>query len=152
MSQKTRRARVALATAIGIGLATGAIAEAAPGDVKLTGETADGAKVKLTVAESGNATRFKIAKTKFECNQGGTLSNNAASYSGFDRSDPGSFADKRSSASDTGGYHFETKSKLKGKIADDGVSWSGTLKLATKVFKQGDRVDTCALSTSWDAS
>ena len=128
------------------------MANAAPGDVVFSGSTGEGVKVKLTVATAGNATKFKLAKTKVECTQGGTLDNKAITFTDFDRSDPGSFSDARKDSSDGGGFHFESKSKLNGEIADDGLSWSGVLKLTTKVFEDDKKIDTCKLSTDWDAA
>jgi hypothetical protein len=149
---EAKRTRAALATAIVVVLGSAAIASAAPGDTTYTGSTDEGVSVKLTVANPGNATAFKIGKTQVECNRGGTLSNKKATYTDFDTSDPGSFADKREASSNGGGYHFETKSNLDGEIAADQASWSGSLKLATKVFRKGHKVDTCKLTTAWTAS
>ena len=113
MRQGTRVAAVA-AVASGLVLAAIGPAVAAPGDTVYTGSTAEGTKVKLTVASAGQATNFKIAKTNVECTRAATLGNDAGSYTGFDTSDPGSFADKRSTASNSGGYHFNEKSTLAG--------------------------------------
>ncbi len=141
-----------VALAAGIGLVGVGPAVAAPGDTVYTGATAEGVKVKLTAATAGNATKFKVGKTKVHCDEGGTLSNDAGTYTGFDTSDPGSFSDKRSTASDSGGYHFKTKSTLAGTAAEDGATWTGKLKLSTKVYKRNALIDTCKLKTTWDAS
>ncbi len=37
-------------------------------------------------------------------------------------------------------------------IGADNESWSGTFKLVTKVFKHGDKIDTCKLKTNWSVS
>ncbi len=152
MGLGSKRTRAVIATAVAFGLGTAAVANAAPGDVVFSGSTGEGVKVKLTVATAGNATKFKLAKTKVECTQGGTLDNKAITFTDFDRSDPGSFSDARKDSSDGGGFHFESKSKLNGEIADDGLSWSGVLKLTTKVFEDDKKIDTCKLSTDWDAA
>jgi hypothetical protein len=152
MSIGAKRGRALPAIATGVALVFAGIAYAAPGDVTLSGSTSEGVKVKLTVATAGNATKFKVGKTSVECNQGGTLSNKAGTYTGFDVSDPGSFSDKGSSSSSSGGYDFKTKSTLKGQISGDQASWAGTLKLVTKVFQRGHKVDTCKLSTVWTAA
>jgi hypothetical protein len=149
---EAKRTRAALAAAVVIVLGSAAIADAAPGDTILTGSTTEGAKVKLTVGVAGNATAFKLAKTQVSCNRGGTLNNKPATYTDFDTSDPGSFADKRDASSDGGGYHFETKSTLSGQIGADQASWSGSLKLATKVFSHGRKIDSCKLNTAWTAT
>jgi hypothetical protein len=134
-------------------LAWAGIAGAAPGDTTYTGETDEGANVKLTVAEFGNPTKFKIGKTKVECDEGGTLSNQPGTYTGLDRSDPGKFKDKRTLKNSAGGFDFKTKSKLKGAADNQSFStWSGTLQLSTKVFEKGDLIDTCTLKTGWTAS
>jgi len=143
-------ALIALAGTIAFALA--AVAVAAPGDTVYKGTTAQGVAVKLTVASPGNATKFKIGKTKVECDEGGTLTNDPGTYTGFDASDPGEFSDKRSSRSDSGQYHFKTRSSLSGEVAAGGDGWSGKFKLSTKVFKKSNRIDTCRLKTTWDAS
>lgn len=152
MERGSKRMRAVIATAVAVGLGAAGVANAAPGDVVLSGETTEAVKVKLTVATAGNATKFKVSKTKVECTQGGTLDNKSITFTDFDRSDPGSFSDKRDDSSDGGGFHFESKSKLDGVIADDGLSWSGNLKLTSKVFERGEKIDTCKLNTAWDAS
>ena len=146
--------RIGLATALAsaFAAAVAAAAIAAPGDTTYTGETAEGVAVKLTVASPGNATKFKLAKSKVECDQGGTLSNEPGTYTRFDTSDPGAFNDKRSTESDSGNYHFKTRSTLAGILADSGDAWSGTLKLSTKVYKRSNQIDACKLKTTWDAS
>lgn len=146
--------RIGAATTLAgaLAAAAAAVAVAAPGDTVYTGETAEGVAVKLTVANPGNATKFKLAKSKVECDRGGTLSNEPGTYTGFDRSDPGSFKDKRSTESDSGNYHFKTRSALTGKLAASGDAWGGTLRLTTKVYKKSDQIDTCKLKTTWGAS
>jgi hypothetical protein len=140
----------ALAGALALGIT--ATATAAPGDAVYKGATAEGVSVKLTVGGPGNATKFKVGKTKVQCDEGGRLTNQPGTYSGFDTSDPGAFKDKRTTESDSGRYHFRTKSSLSGTVAASGDAWSGKLKLSTKVFKNARRVDTCRLKTTWDAS
>ncbi len=149
MRQVSRRAGAA---AFAAAVLCGGVATAAPGDTVFTGTTDEGVKVKLTMAQAGNATKFKVGKTKVECEQGGTLTNKSGTYTDFDRSDPGRFSDKGSSTSNTGGYHFKTKTKLKGEVSDTGDGWIGSLKLTTKVFKSGDQVDLCKLNTAWTAT
>ncbi|MFI5123061.1 MAG: hypothetical protein ACHQJ5_09200 [Vicinamibacteria bacterium] len=151
MSIGAKRGRALAAAATGVVLVFAGIAYAAPGDVVFSGSTSEGVNVKLTVATAGNATKFKVGKTSVECAEGGTLTNKAGTYSGFDVSDPGAFSDKSSSKSSSGGYDFKTKSTLKGQLSGDQASWAGTLKLVTKVFKHGQKVDTCKLSTAWTA-
>ena len=141
-------AGIAAAVAAGALMLTGS-AVAAPGDTVLTGESDSGATVKLTVGEFGNATKFKIGKTKVECEEGGTLSNQPGTYTNFDTSDPGVFFDKRTSKSSSGEFNFKTKSKLQGALAEDNVSWNGTLRLVTKVFEGRRQIDTCTLKTAW---
>ena len=141
---------MAIAGALALGAA--AAATAAPGDTVYKGTTAEGAAVKLTVASPGNATKFKVGKTKVECDEGGTLSNDPGTYSGFDASDPGVFSDKRTTESDSGKYHFKTRSSLAGEVAESGDAWSGKFKLSTKVFKNSRQIDICKLKTTWDAS
>jgi hypothetical protein len=125
---------------------------AAPGDTAYVGTTAEGVKVKLVVADAGNATTFKIAKTQAECDQG-NLDIQAAAFRRFDTSDPGEFADKRKSkTTQEDGYLLKDTFVLAGTVGADQVSWSGTYKKTTRVFKNGRKVDTCVLSTTWDVS
>jgi hypothetical protein len=147
-----RRAAATLATGVALSLGLTAIAAAAPGDTIYTGTTAEDVPVKLTVAEFGNATAFKIGKTTVTCREGGELKNRSGTYRDFDTSDPGEFSDKRSSSSENGGYHFKTKSTVHGEVAADNETWSGTFKLVTKVFERGDRIDVCKLRTTWSTS
>ena len=148
-----KRAGMVLATAGAMALGAAGIAGAEPGDTLLTGQTTEGVKVKLTVAEFGNATVFKIGGTKVECGHG-TLTNRSGTYTPLDISDPGEFTDRTKTSSDNGAYHFESKSKIHGISAstDDFTSWSGTFKLVTKVFKRGDQIDACKLKTEWTAA
>jgi hypothetical protein len=146
------RVAMIFAMAGAMALGTTALAAAAPGDVQLDGQTSDGVKVKLTVAGAGNATAFKIGKTEVTCAEGGTLTNNAGTYTGFDTSEPGRFADRRTSSSDDGKYHFETKAGVAGQVAEGDSSWSGTFKLKTTVFKHHEEIDTCKLRSTWTAA
>ncbi len=140
------------AIAIGVVTAAVATASAAPGDTVLRGTTPDGTKVKLTVAEPGNATVFKIAATEATCDVG-QLDIEAATFKKFDVSDPGAFSDKRKSKTKDSGYLLKDTFLITGTVAADGASWTGTYDKRTKVFelKGGERVDTCVLSTTWDA-
>ena len=140
----------ALASAVALTAAGAAVA--APGDTVYKGETAEGAKVKLTVAEFGNATKFRLGKTEVLCREEGTLENGAFTYKNLDISDPGSFFDKRKSDSRSGGFEFQTKSKLEGDVDADDNSWGGLLALKTKVLKRGELIDVCKLDTTWDVS
>jgi hypothetical protein len=116
------------------------------------GTTDTGVKVKLVVADSGNATAFKIAKTQATCEQG-RLDTAAASFRHFDTSDPGEFSDKRKSKSvQDDGYVLKDTYRLAGAVGTDGTSWSGTYKKTTRVYKKGRKVDTCVLATTWDVS
>jgi hypothetical protein len=147
-----KRAGALLATAAAFALASTAAAGAAPGDTVLEGTTTEGVKVKLTVAKFGNATAFRVGGTDVTCAEGGTLTNRGGTYRDFDRSDPGEFFDKRRSSNNRGGYHFQTKSTITGEVNADGETWSGSIKLITKVFQHGDRIDTCALKTAWSTA
>jgi hypothetical protein len=131
-----KRAGAVLATAAALALGLTAAAGAAPGDTVQEGTTTEGVKVKLTVAEFGNATAFKIGGTKVEC-ANGTLTNKSHVYSPLDTSDPGVFTEKDKSSSDNGGYHFVSRSTIHGAAASetDFTSWSGTFANTTKVFK-----------------
>jgi hypothetical protein len=149
---EAKRAAMVLATAATLALGLTAVAGAAPGDTVLQGTTTEGVKVKLTVAQFGNATAFKIGGSEVECGHG-TLTNRSHVYSPLDTSDPGAFSDKSKASSDNGAFHFVSKSTIQGAAAseDDFTKWSGTFALTTKVFKNGERIDTCRLSTGWDA-
>ena len=103
--------------AVAAALTVAGAAGAAPGDTVYTGATDEGVKVKLTVATAGNATKFKIGKTKIECDEGGTLSNKAGTYSGFDRSDPGSFKDKRDDEEQLGRLRLQDQVEAHGRGA-----------------------------------
>jgi len=141
--------RSAAVLAAALTLAATATAAAKPGDTTLTGSTTEGVDVKLNVGPSGNATAFKIERTKVACAEGGTLTNRGGTYTEFDTSDPGAFEDKRRTSSDDGAHHFETKSVIRGEGKADDHSWSGIFKLITRVFERGERIDVCKLKTTW---
>ncbi len=146
----TIRRGCAMAASVAVLVATGA--SAAPGDTAYVGTTAEGIKVKLVVASPGNATAFKIAKTKAQCQQG-TLNIEAATFRRFDTSDPGEFSDKRKSkTTQDDGYVLKDTFIIAGSLNADNASWSGTYEKRTRVIKNGHKVDTCVLSTTWDAS
>lgn len=148
MSLRSLKRGIVAATAA---VAFAASAHAAPGDTVYAGITAEGTKVKLTVADAGNATAFKIASSQATCDVG-QLDIEAAVFKKFDVSDPGTFSDKRKSKTkDSGGYLLKDTFLISGNVAADGASWSGTYDKRTRVFKGGERVDTCVLSTTWDA-
>ncbi len=146
--RRATQAGAALATAAALALGPTAIAGTPP-DTLLEGSTSEGVKVKLTVAEFGNATAFQIRRTKVACAEGGTLTNRGGTYQEFDTSDPGEFADRSRSSSTNGGFHFKTKSTIRGKVRAHAQSWKGVFKLVTKVLEHGDKVDTCKLKTGW---
>jgi hypothetical protein len=139
-----------LATAGALALGSTAIAGTSP-DTVLEGATSEGVKVKLTVAGFGNATAFRIGKTKVACAEGGTLTNRGGTYREFDTWDPGKFADRSRSSSANGGFHFKTKSTIRGKVRAHERRWKGLFKLVTKVLEHGEKVDTCKLKTRWTA-
>ncbi len=132
-------------------LALGSTAIAGPPDTILEGSTSQGVKVKLTVAGSGEAAAFRIGKTEVSCAEGGTLDNGAGTYREFDTSVPGHFFDKTRSSSDNAGYHFKSKTTVRGRIGADDPGWSGRFRLVTKVLDHGERIDTCKLKTRWSA-
>jgi hypothetical protein len=144
-----RRCAVGLACILAVGIASGATA--APGDTIYAGTTTEGAKVKLIVATAGNATMFKIAKTSAECEEG-ALATDAATFRRFDVSDPGEFSDKRKGTTQDSRYVYKDTFELTGTLAADESSWTGTYDKTTKVLKNGRKVDTCVLSTTWEAS
>ena len=148
-----KRAGAAVLAAGALALGGAAVAVAAPGDTVLEGTTNEDVKVKLTVGEFGNATAFRVGRSEVKCGHG-TLTNRAGTYKPLDRSDPGEFSDRTKSSSDNDGYHFVTRSTIRGNAAseDDFTSWSGTFKLVTKVFEDGDEIDICKLKTQWTAS
>lgn len=139
-----------LVLAIATAVAVAAAALAAPANTVHIGATADGVKIKLTVAQSGNAVAFRIGRTKATCDAG-QLDIEAATFKKFDTSDPGAFSDKRKSKVKSGGYLLKDTFLTTGNVGADGVSWSGTYDKRTRVFKRGERVDTCVLSTTWQA-
>ena len=124
----------------------------AAGGTTYVGTTDGGVKVKLVVADAGNATAFKIAKTQATCDQG-TLDTEAATFRRFDTSDPGEFSDKRKNkTTQPDGYLLKDTYLLAGTADADATSWSGTYKKTTRVYKKGRKVDTCVLSATWDVS
>ncbi len=132
--------------------AFGATAWAAAGGTTYVGTTDNDVKVKLVVADSGNATAFKIAKTQATCEQG-RLDTQAATFRHFDTSDPGEFSDKRKSKlTQQDGYVLKDTYLLAGSVSADGASWSGTYKKTTRVYKKGRKIDTCVLDTTWDVT
>ena len=146
-SQGLRRCAVA---ALSMFAMIGGVA-AAQGDTTYSGATAEGIRVKLTVASAGNATVFRIASTEAECEQG-HLETDPATFKKFDVSDPGAFADKRRSKRKDGRYVLRDTFVTTGEVGSDGSSWTGTYDKTTKVLKDGRRIDTCVLSTTWDVS
>jgi hypothetical protein len=139
------------ALALTAALALAGAAHAAPGDTKYKGVTDEGSKVTLVVGNAGNPTKFKLGEIKVPC-ENGTVTNQPGAYSDFDRSDPGEFEDTSKSKSRGEGVRFKSKSRLAGEASPSGRSWKGTLNLKSKVFKNGERIDTCKLSTNWQAS
>lgn len=150
MRSQTARWCAALALILVVG--TAAIAAArAPGDTTVSGESAEGVKVSLTVGKAGNATVFKIGATEVPCDQG-SLSTNPATFKRLDTSDPGEFSDKRKSSVEDGRFLLKDTFKTTGTFSEDDESWSGTYNQKTKVLKNGNRVDSCELGTTWKAS
>jgi hypothetical protein len=149
MSSRGIRSSVAIAFSALVVAAAGA--NAAPGNTVYTGTTAEGIKVKLTVASLGNATAFKIGPTEATCDVG-RLEIEAAKFNRFDVSDPGAFSDKRRSKVKDGRYLLRDTFKITGQLTSDEPSWTGTYDKTTKVFENGTRVDTCVVSTTWEAS
>lgn len=138
------------AVAVGVASLLAVVAaSAAPGDTTYGGTTAEGTKVKLTVAKAGNATVFKIARTEATCDEG-RLETEATTLRHFDVSDPGAFSDKRKSKVQDGRYLLRDTFQTTGEIAADQGGWTGTYQKRTKVLKDGRRVDTCVLSTTWE--
>lgn len=152
MRSDGNRKRAGLATvALGALLGLATVASAAPGDVTLHGETTQGVKVKLVVGSAGNAMSFKLGATESHCKHG-TLTNKAITFKPLDRSDPGTFEDHTSGTSSRGGYQFKTTTSLGGNSEGDGSAWSGAVSLATKVFSDGKKIDSCKLNVSWNVS
>lgn len=142
--------RTRIGAVVGIaGLLAIAIAAPASADETLKGVTAEGVAVKLTVAEFGNATSFRIAGHKVECGEG-TLDNRAQTFSPLSPSDPGRFSDNSRKTERAGKYRFNSRTSIIGK--ENAGPWTGTYKQTTKVFERGRKVDTCTLDTTWDAA
>lgn len=83
--------------------------------------------------------------------EAGQLSNKAFTHRDLDTSDPGAFSDKRTSSREDGRFRFKTKSRVAGAATADGSSWSGSLRVTTRVFERGNKIDTCKVKTTWDA-
>ena len=143
---RTLRWTVAL-TVVAASLGLAAIAVA---DTTKSGTTAEGVSVELVVGDAGNATSFEISSTDIECRHG-TLTTGDITYGPFDVSDPGAFHDKSRDRSRSGKIRFKSVTRLEGST-QDGANWSGTYKRTTKVFKHGDKLDTCRQNTTWTAS
>jgi hypothetical protein len=144
-------AGAALVAALVVGVLAGP-AFALSKDTVLAGETYDGVAVKLSVADRGKPTKFRIASTEVKCRRGGTLTNRAGTYRNFDRSDPGVFEDREVVESRAGDYDVTTKVVVYGQANPAGSAWEGAFKLTSKVFERGERVDACKLKTGWKAS
>ena len=108
--------------------------------------------MKLTVASPGNATKFKIGKTKIECDEGGTLTNKAGTYSGFDTLRPGLVQGQADDEEQRGRLRLQDQVEARGRGRRRQRLWSGRLKLSTKVFDGREQIDSCRLSTAWTAS
>jgi hypothetical protein len=139
-----------LALGLAVGIASLAAASA-PGDTTVSGTTAEGVKVKLTVANPGNVTAFKIGAADVQCEQG-SLNTDAATFKRLDTSDPGEFSDKRKSSVEDGRFLLKDTFKTTGAFSEDDNEWTGTYEQSTKVLKNGHKVDTCLLTTTWKAS
>ena len=137
--------------------ATGALAltaaTAAGQDTSVrTGETEEGVKVKLELGSFGNPTSFTVGRSKVDCNRGGTLTTQKTTYTDFVTSDPGEFHLRTPSKSTSGHFTFKGITKASGTSTDETLqNWSGTLRERTKVIKNGEKVDTCRLRTTWTA-
>jgi hypothetical protein len=146
------RTRLGLLTALGALLATAALgASGAAADTTLTGETAEGVAVKLTVGEFGNATAFRIGATKAKC-QHGTLKRKSVTHRNF-TSDPGEFGDRLRAKGHDGALTLKSRIVFAGRaVTEDLTRWEGKYNLTTKVFDHRELIDTCRLRTTWDAS
>jgi hypothetical protein len=144
--------KVRWTVALGAALASLGTAAVALADTELSGTTAQGVDVKLTVGEFGNATSFTISSYEVECKHG-TLNTGKIAFNRFDVSDPGAFRNKTRDQSRSGALKFKSKTSLTG--LEDAVNpgnWAGTYKRRTKVFKRKDKLDTCRVQTTWNAS
>ena len=118
-----------------------------------SGTTAEGVVVKLELGEFGNPTSFTVGKTKIKCSQGGTLTTRKATYTKFVTSDPGAFELRQKSKSTQGPFTFKGVAKATGESTDPALeNWTGTLREKTRVFRRGEKIDTCRLNTTWDAN
>ena len=67
----------------------------------------------------------------------------------LDRSDPGSFSDVSTRAFKAGAVTFRSTRRVEGTIANDGRTWRGSYRERTKLFEDGEQIDTCRLRTTW---
>jgi hypothetical protein len=145
--------RLAAALAAVAALALGAATAAGQGTTERSGETAEGVGVRLELGEFGNPTSFAVGRTKVECKRGGTLTTQKTTYTDFVTSDPGAFRLKQGNRSSDGPFTFKSRTKASGSSSDKTLqNWSGTLKEKTKVIRDGEKIDTCRLRTTWTAS
>jgi hypothetical protein len=146
-----RMSRLTWMIALAALVASLGFAAVALADTEKSGSTAEGVAVKLVVADPGNATSFTISSSNVNCKHG-TLNTGKITYGPFDVSDPGSFHDKSNDNGRQGAIKFKSKTRLTGSVEGDGITWSGTYARTTKVFKHGDKLDTCRQNTTWTAA
>ena len=147
--------KVRLAAMLAATAASGVFAVAAAGQEPTStrsGQTAKGVSLKLELGFFGNPTSFTVGKTKVDCKQGGKLTTRKTTYTDFVTSDPGAFNLKEKTKSESGQFTFKGVTRASGKSTDEGLqNWSGALKVKTRVFRNGERIDVCRLSTTWEA-
>lgn len=134
---------------LGLGLGLGSVARAQ--ETRLTGETTKGVAVKLTVGYFGNATAFRVAEHDVKCNHG-RLSQRARTYKKFVFSDPGSFLIRSRKSKREGALRLKNRTRVRGAIAADNQTWSGIYKSITRVFEDGERIDSCRVRSVWHVS
>lgn len=135
---------------IALAMAVSVVLPASAAAILFDGETAKGVRVELRVSPGGTPKRFEVAATRIRCKDG-RVTHNRRRYRDFDRARPGHFADRFKQRIRDGGVVLRERTRYEGDAKNDG-SWHGTYEVNIRVYRKGERIDTCKLTTSWTAT
>jgi hypothetical protein len=141
--------RAALTIVVAV-LVTASALPASAAAITFEGETAKGVAVELRVGPGGAPKRLEIALTKIRCRDG-AVTQDRRRYRRFDRVRSGHFADRFKQRSRDGRVVLREQTRYEGDIRKDGT-WGGTYDVNVRVYRHGERIDTCNLQTRWTAS
>jgi hypothetical protein len=136
--------------AVVVAAAVALVVPAAAGALRFEGKTSKDVALELRVTPGGTPKRFEVGPTKIRC-EDGTLSQARRRYGDFDRVRVGHFADRFKQRTRDAGIVLRERTKYVGDVRRDG-SWRGTYEVNVRVYRKGERIDTCNLSTRWTAA